>query len=231
MMKKTKKVVLIVIAILILGITSVSAASFKFTAAPNATTAKESETITISLKLSDIDAGELGINTFSAKLSYDQNVFDSVQVVSKNNWSITYNNESGNESYGTLLAVLLSTGVKTDQEIGEIKLRVKEGVKAQKSNISFTSVATNDGSETINESDKTVTIDIKGASTNTNTTTNTIKNTNTTTGSNSSKNQQENISKKPIPQTGDIGTYIFIGIVVIAAIGLIVYIRYQSTKE
>lgn len=226
-MKKTSKVILTLIAVLALGITSVKAASFKFTAAPNATTAKPEDTITISLKLSDIDAGELGINTFSAKLSYDQDVFDSVQVISKNNWSITYNNESGNESYGTLLAVLLSTGVKENQEIGEIKLRVKEGVKTQKSDITFTNVATNDGNEQINETNKTVTINVKAAEKNTNT----ITNTNTTTGSSTAKNQHENVSKKPIPQTGDMGTYIFIGIVALLTIGVIIYIRYKSTKE
>ena len=133
-------------------------ASFKFEPTISATKVDAGSTITINLKLSDIDAGEKGINTFKCTFLYNKDIFEDVSVSSKNNWSITYNNQEGNPQYGTLLAVLIATGVTNDQEIGTITLKVKEGTEGKNGEISFTSVSTNDGEVEIPETDKVLTV-------------------------------------------------------------------------
>ena len=155
---------LIIVAIIIgaMAMQTVSAASIKFTATPSATKVDAGKTITIDLKISDINAGELGINTLSCVFKYDENVFENVKITSKNNWSITYNDEKGNEQYGTLLAMLLSAGVKTDQEIGTITLKVKENAKGKTGNINFTKIASNDGKNDIPVADKAISIKVNG---------------------------------------------------------------------
>lgn len=260
-MKKTLTTLIIVAIILgTMAMQTVSAASIKFTAAPSATTVDAGKTITISLKISDIDAGELGINTLSCVFKYDENVFEDVKVTSKNNWSITYNDEKGNAQYGTLLAMLLSAGVKTDQDIGTITLKVKENAKGKTGNINFTQIASNDGTNNIPVADKTIAIKVNGTASsggdgsgsNNQTGGNTVKDPNASqnqngnnnntvkneTGlniigstNNTNKNQKENISKGKLPQTGYYETAIIVAIVVAAFAVIISYMKYKKYKE
>lgn len=162
--------ILSVVAILIMLMPISMGASFKFTPTASQTRVEAGDTVTISLKLSEIDAGEKGINTFKCTFLYDKNIFEDVSVSSKNNWSITYNDQEGNPQYGTLLAVLISTGVSDDQEIGTITLKVKEGTQGKTGEITFTSVSTNDGKTEISETDKVIRITVNGSADTGNTT-------------------------------------------------------------
>lgn len=135
--------------------------SFKFDAIQNSEIVRVGDKVRIRLKISNINAGKEGINTISFKLKFDENFFEDISITSKNNWSITYNNEKDNEEYGKTLAILLSPGVTKDQEIGEVTLKVKENLDAQSGEIKFTEVSTNNGVNLIKEEDKTIKVSLK----------------------------------------------------------------------
>ena len=243
-MKKILATLIIIILSLCALIPTVKGVSFKFIATPDKTDAKSGDIITISLKISDIDAGELGINTFKCSFKYDESIFEEVKITSKNNWSITYNDQKENEEYGTLLAVLLSAGVTEDQEIGEITLKLKEDTQGKTGNITFTEVSSNDGQVTITDTDKTIVINIAGEQT--------VDDDNNDNDQNTEEQEPQNeiaeddsniiintieddvtISKDPIPQTGNKGEIIFIGVIISAIVALIAIIklkRYKKTK-
>ena len=136
--------------------------SFNFTVEADKDEIKQGETVTLSLKLSDIDAGELGINTVEGKLSYDEKVFEKVSKSSfteLNNWRITYNDEE-KESKGKFVGVLFQIGTKKNQEIGQIKLKVKENIDVSETTIKVTDIATNNGKDLIKDRDKEINLKI-----------------------------------------------------------------------
>jgi len=258
-MRKAVSVLVIIAMTLILFTSPVKAASFKFSATPTSevTNVEVGDTITIDLKISDIDAGQLGINTVQCIFLYDESVFELVSKSAKNNWSITYNDQQGNEQYGTLLAVLVESGVTEDQEIGQITLKVKDDAQGKTGKITFTEVFSNDGTNRITDTDKTIEVTVKGDensgnngnndNTNSiNTGNSSVNNVNSANSANNanvgsssqsgqSKNnislQVENVSKEPIPQTGLNESIVFICISGAVVIGLIAYIRYKKIER
>lgn len=167
MKKSIKKLVIVLILNLIIGIlltTQVMAYSFNMIATPSVTTIKEGETVTITLGIKDIDAGELGINTIETEIEYDSDIFEEVKqedIKSKNNWSLTYN---GGSNGGKILGIILSSGVKEDQNsIGEINLKLKTGIKATETTIKFTKITTNNGTELITNTDKEIKLTVGSA--------------------------------------------------------------------
>ncbi len=162
-MKRTKLYIIMLIAILIIGIAGkVNAESVKYSVTANSQTLKEGEEVVITLKLSDIVAGEDGVYTFGGKLVYDKEIFEEIQVKNfqgKNNWSIAYNNEKTDKE-GTFLATRM-TGLKEDQEIATLTLKTKTNIKSTKTEIKFIEVSTV-GEDTIKLEDKTITLSITG---------------------------------------------------------------------
>ncbi len=255
-MKKVLSIFVLLLLILNVFAQTVQATSFNFVVSPNTTSAKYGDTITVSLKVADIDAGELGINTVECILQYDEEMFEDIQIQSKNNWSITYNDRKDNENYGKLLAVLLGTGITKDQEIGTISFKIKTNITAKSGNIAFTKVESNDGQNVIPTSDKTVTINIKDENNNSsgngednkddNVDVNTTIDITDTNNKNDNKNDNKNhtstnktnlnsnnsnMSSKPIPQTGDDLFIIVLCIVGMAAISISAYIEYRRYKK
>jgi len=161
-MKKVQKIILMsVLSLILISLSQIaSAKGFTFTPTPSSTDLATGENMTIDLKLSNIDAGDEGINTFQCNFKYDEDIFESVKVNSKNNWSITYNNNASSDKNGTMLAVIVKEGVKTDQEIGTITLRVKQDAKGKSGIITFTDVTTNDGKQSIIDTNKTINVSV-----------------------------------------------------------------------
>lgn len=163
MNKILKKLSIILILIVLVIITKASyGVGFTFNPVPNVSEVNPGDTVKINLKISNIEAGELGINTFQCVFKYDETIFEKPEITSKNNWSITYNDKENSEKYGTMLAVIVASGVKTDQEIGEISLKVKSSAKGKEGNVTFSEVTTNDGKENIIDTNKTLKISVKG---------------------------------------------------------------------
>lgn len=239
-MKRLTRIIIFLIVILLFSVSYVQASSFNFQATASATTVKPGDTITISLGVADIDAGELGINAIEAVLDYDENVFEPVTSESftgQNNWSITYNDESG-ENQGKFVAVIVQDGVTEDQQIATITLKVKEGIENQSTAIVFNNIKTNDGTTEIPSADRTININIE-----------------TPVPEEPEEPQEPVVPEEPqeptepeepvqpvepeqpdntespnkIPQTGE-NEYVIIALIVVIAMSLISYLLYKKTK-
>lgn len=226
-MKKIKNIFLIIALMSIIGIFNVAyASSFNFNTSASASTLKPGDTVVISLNVSNIDVGESGINTIEAVLEYDENVFEPVlptNFAGLNNWSITYNNEEG-ENKGKFVAVIVQEGVTEDQAIGNLTLKVKSEVEDQSTNVTFKNIKTNDGENEITNTDKIVTLNIENPVVEEpeEPQTNII---------NQDDIKEENLSPNRLPQTGEY-TFIIIGIVLAALIiGIIAYTSYKKIKN
>ena len=242
-MRKTIKIILSILILMVFFIPLyVQADSFKFNATADKTKVEPGDEVVITLKLSDINAGELGINTVEAILSYDSTVFEEVtqsNFKSLNNWSLTYNGEE-TEQKGKILGVIISSGVTEDQTIGTITLKVKEGAKDRTTTIKLTNIATNNGQDMIKETDKTIYIEIgteelKNPVDNTDDKKNEI-----IIDTNTEKiNTQTNIittddTKAPnkIPQTGTVTYFVIVmGIFVFAIVAFIGYRKYKRIDK
>ena len=132
------------------------ASTFEFTPQSNKTGVNPGDEVFISMKISDITATD-GINVVETTLNYDKSIIDSIEFIDKNEWKSTYNSNQG-ELYGKLLYTKMVTGVKDDEEIGVLKVKIKENLDQFKTNITFSQVTSNDGFELMNIGDKVVTL-------------------------------------------------------------------------
>ena len=220
---KTKMITLLTILTMVISMmgTSVYAAdnSFKASVTPSTTTLKPGEEVTITVKVSDINMGENGINTLEGKIKYDTNVFESVKasdVQSFNNWSTTYNDETSSLN-GKFLAVNLSAGTKDDTQILSVKFKVKADIKeTTTTQIDFEDITSNDGTDLVNVGTKSVSLTI-----------------------NVEEKQEEPV--KPItpsnteapgklPQTGDTITFVAV-MAIITLIAICVAIKYKRMRD
>ena len=219
--KKIKILTILILTIYMIG-ASVSAASnsFKASVTPSTTTLKPGEEVTITVKVSDINMGENGINTLEGKIKYDTNVFESVKssdVQSLNNWSTTYNDETSSLN-GKFLAVNLSAGTKDDTQILSVKFKVKDDIKeTTTTQIDFEDITSNDGTDLVNAGTKSVSLTVNV------------------------EEKQPEEPVKPItppnteapgklPQTGDTLTFVAI-MLVVTLITICIAIRYRRMRD
>lgn len=148
---------LIILLFSILVFNSVYASSFNFTATPNLKEVAPGEEVLITLKVSDIDAGEEGINVVETNLEYDKDIIESIEFVDKNNWKSTYNPTEG-DLYGKLLYTKMVIGVKDDQDIGALKIKIKNNLDNFVTDIKLLQVTSNDGYTLMNCGDKKITL-------------------------------------------------------------------------
>lgn len=241
-MKKQKIISIIVLLMLIMGMlsTCVKAESLEFSLEPSTKELKEGDTVTINLKLSSIDMGEDGINTFGGKLVYDENIFEKVtgsSFVSQNNWSIAYNDEE-TEKKGTFLATI-NTGTSEDQIIGTLTLKVKTNLKSTTTIVQFIDLSSV-ADETVELANQvlsfSVTGTVKDADKNKDTQTDNtegivIQNKINEPVTNSNK-EDTTVSEKKIPQTGvqSVTLIIAITIILCVVIAISAIIKYRKNK-
>lgn len=151
--------ILIILAIMMWGIGSVyytHASSFKLNAMADKTEVNLGEAIIIDLTLSDIDMGENGINVVEGYLEYEDSFFSNMELINQNNWEVTYNKDEGK-----FLTLKMIDGIKNEENILRMKLKVREEVEAEETEIKIKDIISNDGNNLINEVDKTIKIKIK----------------------------------------------------------------------
>lgn len=229
-MKRISKIVILFVLIILLSMGSVYALGFNFSATPSETTVKQGDTVTINFGISNIDAGELGINTIEALLEYDKNIFEIVNSSSfegLNNWSITYNGETG-ENEGKFVAVILQNGVTKNQDIGKLTLKVKENATDGQTQIVLKGIKTNDGTTEIPTVDQNIKINVKKPEP-------VVDEPNddkpTDDKPTIEKPEKPTTSPDPIPQTGET-TFIILGVSgVILLIAIITLISYRKIRD
>lgn len=124
---------------------------------------KNGDTILITINVKNVTQ-ENGINVIQGKLEYDKNIFEKIEnkdFEAKNNWSIVYNAENTN-SEGKFILLNLSEGKKEDEELAELKLKVKENAKSTNTSIKLTEVCTVDGENIVKVENSEKEIKIKG---------------------------------------------------------------------
>ena len=126
---RKKFFVLSLIMMLIINLLSVfaTAATYSFTVSMTANNSRVTagSEVLITVKLSNLNVGENGINSFSAYLSYDTDVFETLtdsSVDGVNGWVPSYTTGTGKVS------LYRPTFLKTDEEIMQISLKTKSGL-------------------------------------------------------------------------------------------------------
>lgn len=232
-MKKEKKVLLVfIIAMISCMVISkiVYAMSFKFNVSSNKTEVKPGEEITVSIKISDIDMGENGINAIESTLVYDNQIFETVtkdDMTTQNNWTIEYNQQVGN----FLLSNINTAGVKENQTIGFIKFKIRADAKPTTTTIKFNDIKSNDGNTITKDSDKSITIKIIGDGTAV--TTNVSKATTVTSSTGDKKATaivaQKSSSPENMPYTGVEDT-LLISIIISSIVAAVFWFKYKKIE-
>jgi hypothetical protein len=115
------------IMILSISVLTVKASALSFTTTMTASNQKVTSAteVIITVKVSNLDVGDNGINSFSANLYYDSDVFETTtdsSVEGLNGWKAAYAPGTGK------LTLQKSSFVKSDEEIMQISLKTKGGL-------------------------------------------------------------------------------------------------------
>lgn len=163
-MKKWKKIaILSIIMVSLTGI--VSASSFDVGVNPNEVTAKQGESIEVKVDLKDIDMKEKGINTLEGYINFDEDLIESVEVETKNDWQIEYNKDNNSDLYGKFLMVKDIEGIKENEEVLTLKIKVKDKVKKESTKVVLKDLTSNDGENLVNIGNKEININFEGVKT------------------------------------------------------------------
>ena len=222
----SRKICTIIITIvMIMGILNYSeASSFRVIAKADETEVNTGEEVTISLKISNIDMGEHGINVVEGYLKYEDGFFSAMEMVDKNDWKVTYNNKNGK-----FLTSKIIEGIKEEQEILLIKLKVKDDLKEGETEVKLQEITSNDGVNLVSDGNKSIKIKIKGNNSKDNSENNKESNQNTNEEDEKQINKEEQNIMRQNVRTGDTIAYI-VGVVAII-IGINLAILKLKTRK
>ena len=237
MKTKLKTLLKISIMALILVISTISnAASVGMTLSSNSKL-KAGDTVTVTMSLGNIDAGN-GIDTITAELNYDKNVFETVEtsnLIASNSWTPTY------ASSTNMLTVLKNSKVTKGETVLTITLKVKSTLSVKSTTVTLKDIVVSGGKVqdggtgdiNVNNASVTINADSDAISKNENTISNTTTTTNTTTNTtkqNTTLKDNTVTKKTTLPKTG-IKQGGVIAIVVIAIVGTFSYVLYKKTSK
>ena len=198
---------------------------------------KAGDTVTVTMSLGNIDAGN-GIDTITAELNYDKNVFETVEtsnLIASNSWTPTY------ASSTNMLTVLKNSKVTKGETVLTITLKVKSTLSVKSTTVTLKDIVVSGGRVqdggtgdiNVNNASVTINADSDAISKNENTISNTTTTTNTTTNTtkqNTTLKDNTVTKKTTLPKTG-IKQGGVIAIVVIAIVGTFSYVLYKKTSK
>ena len=239
-MTRIQKIVSIIIMLTVLVSTTVFAADYTFTLTvnPESTTAKLGDTISIDIGIADIDQTTQGINAIQGDIVFDEDLFESVDLIGTgNNWSVSYNNVEGSDLKGRFVLSNMNS-VKDSQVVARLVAKIKTNATATTGKITLKDVYSSYGSSQTDKTTKIVTVNINSSGADDD------KNNNNTIIDNNSSNtviptpsspsktdtskttQSTSTNKTVLPKTGIVS---WIGIIIVAAIivAIIEFIKYK----
>lgn len=148
------------VAILTLSLNTVGASSYLFKASSDKEIVNAGDKVTVSMRVSDIDTGNEGINVVEYTLEYDENVFESMNYIKKNDWDIAYNNDKNSDRFGKTLLSKMVLGVSGEEEIGNIEFKLKDNLQDMETEIKLKAVTSNDSKELMNQGDRVIKLKI-----------------------------------------------------------------------
>lgn len=237
MKTKLKTLLTVSIMALIVVISTISnAASVGMTLSSNSKL-KAGDTVTVTMSLGNIDAGN-GIDTITAELNYDKNVFETVEtsnLIASNSWTPTY------ASSTNMLTAVKNSKVTKGETVLTITLKVKSTLSVKSTTVTLKDIVVSGGRVqdggtgdiNVNNASVTINTDSDAISKNENTISNTTTTTNTTTNTtkqNTTLKDNTVTKKTTLPKTG-IEQGGVIAIVVIAIVGTFSYVLYKKTSK
>ena len=198
---------------------------------------KAGDTVTVTMSLGNIDAGN-GIDTITAELNYDKNVFETVEtsnLIASNSWTPTY------ASSTNMLTAVKNSKVTKGETVLTITLKVKSTLSVKSTTVTLKDIVVSGGRVqdggtgdiNVNNASVTINADSDAISKNENTISNTTTTTNTTTNTtkqNTTLKDNTVTKKTTLPKTG-IEQGGVIAIVVIAIVGTFSYVLYKKTSK
>lgn len=140
----------------------ISASSFDVSVNPKEITAKPGETINVKVSLKDIDMSGNGINILEGNINFDKEMIENVDVEGENNWQIEYNKDSNSDLNGKFLMIKDVNGIKDDEEILNLKIKIKDNIKKANTKILLKDLTSNDGNNLINIGSREININFEG---------------------------------------------------------------------
>lgn len=237
MKTKLKTLLTVSIMALILVISTISNAASVGMSLSSNSKLKAGDTVTVTMSLGNIDAGN-GIDTITAELNYDKNVFETVEtsnLIASNSWTPTY------ASSTNMLTVLKNSKVTKGETVLTITLKVKSTLSVKSTTVTLKDIVVSGGRVqdggtgdiSVNNASVTINADSDAISKTENTISNTTTTTNTTTNTtkqNTTLKDNTVTKKTTLPKTG-IEQGGVIAIVVIAIVGTFSYVLYKKTSK
>jgi len=234
---KLKTLITVSIMALIVVISTISNAASVGMSLSSNSKLKAGDTVTVTMSLGNIDAGN-GIDTITAELNYDKNVFETVEtsnLIASNSWTPTY------ASSTNMLTVLKNSKVTKGETVLTITLKVKSTLSVKSTTVTLKDIVVSGGRVqdggtgdiSVNNASVTINADSNAISKNENTISNTTTTTNTTTNTtkqNTTLKDNTVTKKTTLPKTG-IEQGGVIAIVVIAIVGTFSYVLYKKTSK
>ena len=157
MKKKVLLIALVIALVVVVLIDTVMASSFIATMTASKTAVAESTEFTVTVKISNIDAGPNGINSVSGIFSYDNKIFENLttsSVTGLNGWQSSYYPDTGK------IVLFKSTYAKNDEDILQVTLKTKASTAGKSGAVSLKSIVASNSEADINASDISTTITV-----------------------------------------------------------------------
>ena len=157
------KILAVIFSMILISFTGIiSASSFDVSVNPKEITAKPGETINVKVSLKDIDMSRNGINILEGNINFDKEMIENVDVEGENNWKIEYNNDTNSDLNGKFLMIKDVNGIKDDEEILNLKIKIKDNIKKANTKILLKDLTSNDENNLINIGSREININFEG---------------------------------------------------------------------
>lgn len=156
---KKKLIVIALLVVLIIIVFNVNLmASLKAKISSSSINVKEGEEINITLRFEEYKDIKEGINAYKATLDYDKNIFEEVEqdrFICKNNWEkLKYNKQTGE------FVAIKKSGTKAPEDVVNVKLKVKQDVKATTTDVKIKNITASEGEKDIQIDETKISINI-----------------------------------------------------------------------
>lgn len=229
---KNKKILIIAMMTIIILISTtaiVHAAnySFTFTVDPEQINANLGDTITVDLGIADIDQSADGINAIQGDLSYDDNLFESVQIAATgSNWSAKLNESSDSNLKGRFVLSNMNS-VKSDGVVATLTAKIKSNAQVSSGTIKLENVFSSYGTTETSKTNKTITVNIVSQQTSGSSNNGSSTKTPSNTSSKTSNNNANVATVSNLPKTG-LTPLFGIGVIIAMIIAIVRYIKYKK---
>ena len=157
MKKRILHIIIIFCLVTVLLIDVVNAFSLSVFMTPSTTNVQTSSEVVVKVKISNLNVGNDGINTFSANLNYDTDVFESLtsdSITGLNNWTASYAPDTGR------VTLFKTTFANSDEELFQITLKTKGDVSKNSGTVSLKNIIVSNGNDEISATEVSTSISI-----------------------------------------------------------------------